>query len=83
MPGKPLPYWGWGAIPDQYGRRWADDDGQSRAPRRPNGPHPMLLHTWPAQDQVPTLDVSELRAAIAAADADRFLAAVRGRDIDD
>lgn len=29
MPG-PLPYWGWGSIPDQYGRRWngdgADDD---------------------------------------------------------
>ena len=21
MPG-PLPYWGWGSIPDQYGRRW-------------------------------------------------------------
>ncbi|MFD7011306.1 hypothetical protein, partial [Rhodococcus jostii] len=82
-PGKPLPYWGWGTIPDQYGRRWADDDGQSRAPRRPSGPHPMLLHAWPAQDQAPTLEVSELRAAIAAADADRFLAAVRGRDVDD
>ncbi|WP_276144222.1 UPF0158 family protein [Rhodococcus sp. T2V] len=82
-PAKPLPYWGWGVIPDQYGRRWADDDGQSRAPRRPSGPHPMLLHAWPAQDQVPTLEVAELRAAIAAADADRFLAAVRGRDVDD
>lgn len=22
VPVKPLPYWGWGAIPDQYGRRW-------------------------------------------------------------
>ena len=29
-PRKPLPYWGWGSIPDQYGRRWSDDDGQSR-----------------------------------------------------
>ncbi|MFZ2177202.1 MAG: hypothetical protein WAW17_24840, partial [Rhodococcus sp. (in: high G+C Gram-positive bacteria)] len=82
-PRNPLPYWGWGSIPDQYGRRWADDDGQSRAPRRPTQPHPMLLHAWPAQDQVPTLDLSELRAAIAAADAARFLAAVRGRDVDD
>ena len=78
-----MPYWGWGAIPDQYGRRWADDDGQSRAPRRPSQPHPMLLHAWPAQEQVPALDVSELRAAIAAADAARFLAAVTGRDVDD
>ncbi|MFE5706447.1 UPF0158 family protein, partial [Rhodococcus koreensis] len=42
-----------------------------------------LLHAWPAQDQAPTLEVSELRAAIATADADRFLTAVRGRDVDD
>ncbi|WP_257890495.1 UPF0158 family protein [Rhodococcus sp. USK10] len=82
-PGKPLPYRGWGAIPDQYGRRWSDDDGQSRAPRRPSGPHPMLLHAWPGMEQVPSLEVSELRAAIAAADAARFLGAVRGRDVDD
>jgi len=24
---SPTPFWGWGAIPDQYGRRWADDSG--------------------------------------------------------
>ncbi|MFC9554030.1 hypothetical protein ACFTWF_24660 [Rhodococcus sp. NPDC056960] len=82
-PDAPLPYWGWGAIPDQYGRRWAGDDGDSRAPRRPTQPHPMLLHVWPGRGQVPALDVSELRAAIAAADAVRFLAAVHGRDVDD
>ncbi|UZF48513.1 UPF0158 family protein [Rhodococcus rhodochrous] len=82
-PDVPVPYCGWGTIPDQYGRRWADDDGQSPRPRRPSRPHPMLLHAWPAQDQVPTLDVSELRAAISAADAARFLAAVLGHDIDD
>ncbi|RZL70916.1 MAG: hypothetical protein EOP32_40830, partial [Rhodococcus sp. (in: high G+C Gram-positive bacteria)] len=52
-PEAPVPYWGWGSIPDQYGRRWADDDGEGRAPRRPSQPHPMLLHAWPAQDQVP------------------------------
>lgn len=28
LPDQPMPYWGWGAIPDQYGRRWADDDGE-------------------------------------------------------
>ncbi len=82
-PGAPLSYWGWGTIPDQYGRRWADDDGEGRAPRRPSGRHPMLMHTWPAQEQVPGLDLSELRAANATQDAARFLAAVTGRDIDD
>lgn len=82
-PEVPLPYRGWGSIPDQYGRRWADDDGHSQAPRRPSRPHPMLLHAWPAREQVPTLDLSELREAIAAGDAARFLAAVRGHDIDD
>lgn len=82
-PDKPLPYWGWGSIPDQYGRRWAADDGESRPPTRPARPHPMLLAEWPAQEMVPALDLAELRAAIATADPDRFLAAVAGRDVDD
>lgn len=82
-PDAPLPYWGWGSIPDQYGRRWAADDGEGRAPGKPGRPHPMLLHAWPAEVQVPGLDLSELRGAIAAADAARFLKAVTGRDIDD
>lgn len=82
-PRKPLPYWGWGSIPDQYGRRWAEDDGQSRVPSRPPQSHPMLLHAWPGREQVPPLDLSELRGAITAGDASRFLAAVRGRDVDD
>ncbi len=82
-PDAPMPYWGWGSVPDQYGRRWAGDDGQSRAPRRPDQPHPMLLHTWPAQEPGTAMDLSELRVAIATADATRFLAAVTGRDVDD
>ena len=32
VPDQPLPYWGWGDIPDQYGRRWDDDEGESPAP---------------------------------------------------
>lgn len=82
-PDAPLPYWGWGSIPDQYGRRWATDDGESRAPGKRSRPHPMLLHEWPERVQVPGLDLSELRAAIGAGDAARFLAAVTGHDIDD
>jgi len=82
-PEIPTPYWGWGTIPDQYGRRWADDDGESRPPRRPSRPHPMRLHAWPSQDQMPVLDLSDLRAAVASKDAARFLDAVMGRDIDE
>jgi hypothetical protein len=82
-PELPLPYWGWGAIPDQYGRRWAGDDGEHRPPARPNRPHPMLRHAWPAREQTPALEMPELRAAIADEDAAGFLAAVAGRDIDD
>ena len=29
IPTDPLPYWGWGEIPDQYGRRTSDDDGET------------------------------------------------------
>jgi hypothetical protein len=83
VPAAPLPYWGWGSIPDQYGRRWADDDGEGPVPKRPGKPHPMLLHTWPAQELIPTVDLREVRGAIAAGDAGGFLAAVVGRDIDD
>jgi hypothetical protein len=82
-PSAPVPYWGWGTIPDQYGRRWDGDDGETRAPRRPSQPHPMLLHAWPAQEQVPALDLREVRRAIAGNDAAHFLATVVGRDIDD
>ena len=82
-PDVPLPYWGWGAIPDQHGRRWADDDGRRRPPRRPSRPHPMLLHAWPDREQIPALDLTELRQAIAAQDAERILTAVSGCDIDD
>lgn len=37
VPGVPLAYWGWGTIPDQYGRRWDGDDGEGRRPRDPCG----------------------------------------------
>jgi hypothetical protein len=30
VPSMPLATFGWGTIPDQYGRRWADDDGESK-----------------------------------------------------
>ena len=35
VPATPLPYWGWGSIPDQYGRRFDGDDGESPVPTDP------------------------------------------------
>jgi hypothetical protein len=35
VPNAPLPYFGWGIIPDQYGRAWADEDGESPRPLDP------------------------------------------------
>ena len=35
LPDRPLPYWGWGDIPDQYRRRWDGDDGESPRPKDP------------------------------------------------
>lgn len=35
VPRQPTPYWGWGAMPDQYGRRFEDDDGEGAIPKNP------------------------------------------------
>jgi hypothetical protein len=32
VPDHPLPFFGWGAIPDQYGRRWDGDAGDDEEP---------------------------------------------------
>jgi hypothetical protein len=47
IPALPLPYWGWGDIPDQYLRRWGDDDGESLPPDDPGvSDLPPLHHGW-------------------------------------
>ena len=45
-PASPLPYWGWGDIPDQYGRAWDGDDGESRPPPRPKRSDLPDLGPW-------------------------------------
>lgn len=35
LPDRPLPYFGWGDIPDQYRRRWDGDDTTTPQPRDP------------------------------------------------
>lgn len=46
VPARPRPYWGWGAIPDQYGRRWDGDDGESAPPKDPSLVDLPLLRPW-------------------------------------
>ncbi|MDN5685992.1 MAG: hypothetical protein L0G94_04810 [Brachybacterium sp.] len=82
-PAAPLPYWGWGSVPDQYGRRWAEDDGHGPVPTRPSHRHPMLQHTWPEQQQVRELDLTAVRRATRAGDPDGILDAITGVEIDD
>jgi hypothetical protein len=53
LPGKPLPYSGWGDIPDQYRRRWDGDDGEWAPPRNPGltGLPPLRPDWGPARVQ--------------------------------
>jgi Plasmid pRiA4b ORF-3-like protein len=55
VPADPLPYFGWGELPDQYGRRWDADDGESPNPKRPTrilADLPPILPWWgPRQDR--------------------------------
>jgi hypothetical protein len=49
VPLQPAPYFGWGALPDQYGRRWDSDDGEASVPKPPRDPMaelPPILPWW-------------------------------------
>ena len=47
VPDRPLPYWGWGDIPDQYRRRWDGDDGETPMPKDPTlADLPPLRPDW-------------------------------------
>jgi hypothetical protein len=51
IPEKPLPFWGWGTIPDQYGRDWDGDDGDSpRGPPRTAWPMSWTHETHARHD---------------------------------
>lgn len=52
VPDHPVPYWGWGSLPDQYARRWDGDDGESPMPKRPArglSDLPTILPWWGKQ----------------------------------
>ena len=46
VPSGPLPYFGWGDIPDQYRRRWDGDDGESPVPEDPELSDLPPLRPW-------------------------------------
>src|SRR6266508_2837422 len=46
LPAAPLPYFGWGDLPDQYGRRWDTDDGESAPPPDPGTVDLPPLRPW-------------------------------------
>jgi hypothetical protein len=82
IPPAPMAYWGWGTIPDQYDRGWAEDDGEGRAPSRPRQPHAMLDGGWPGSGEGPPLvDVGPLRVATASGDVAGIVAALEGHDV--
>lgn len=48
-PTEPIAIEGWGTVPDQYGRRWEEDDGSIHPPPAPDPPTrdlPPLLLGW-------------------------------------
>lgn len=54
-PDVPVPYWGWGDLPDQYGRVYVDVDGwdEDEVPPPPDPPcsrtcRPLVHATWPS-----------------------------------
>jgi hypothetical protein len=48
VPDRPLPYGGWGLIPDPYGRLFETDDGQAPIPDPPHRPWPWANAPVPA-----------------------------------
>jgi hypothetical protein len=46
VPDEPLPYFGWGDIPDQYRRRRDSDDGESDQPEDPGLADLPPLRPW-------------------------------------
>lgn len=84
VPQLPASYAGWGSLPDQHGRRWADDPGGGPLPPQPARPDPMLTGGWPeTAEPADPVDLRELRGAVARGDIAAIRAAVEGHDVDD
>ena len=49
IPAAPTACWGWGALPDQHGRRWPDDDGTGPVPADPGDGDLPAIGPWQHQ----------------------------------
>jgi hypothetical protein len=74
---RPVITWGWGSLPDQYGRRWADDDGSSEPP--PRGDATDVPHD---QHQPEPIDLRAFRIAVHAADPTQLVDTITGVELD-
>ncbi len=77
------PVWGWGALPDQYGRRWAEDDGQSEppddlVPQEFRDPFAMRR----SRAELPVVDVRAVRVATRAGSVPDLVNALTGVRLD-
>jgi hypothetical protein len=81
IPAQPTVYRGWGTIPDQYGRRWEVDDGESdvAAP----SPDKEEGRRWFQPEKAPLIDRTEFRRAVSGGKASDVIAAVSAVEIED
>jgi len=77
VPDAPMAFWGWGSLPDQYGRRWDGDDGESPPPTRPAEP-PQSPDPSAA---APPVDLTEFRRAVMAGKVNDVIEALAGVSI--
>ena len=77
IPDAPMAFWGRGSLPDQYGRRWDGDDGESPPPTRPAEP-PQSPDPSAA---APPVDLTEFRRAVMAGKVNDVIEALAGVSI--
>lgn len=78
VPDRPLSCWGWGTIPDQYGRAWEGDDGESEPPP-PVDAQEVFRREPPT---VAAIDLGAVRAARAAGSARDLVQALTGVELE-
>lgn len=74
VPDRPLASWGWGTVPDQYGRRWEGDDGESEPPPSPG----VVELGGPADRPAAPIDMRAVRVATRSGGARDLLDALTG-----
>lgn len=79
LPDRPVAYWGWGTLPDQYGRRWEADDGVSEPPvGADEGDSPG----WCVPKAAPLIDLREFWRAVAGGKASDVIDAVSAVELE-